>query len=166
MKILKKIIPKTGMIFLSVIFGLIGVSFLPKIAFAQGTHTPFLFHFTPPQVARPVIQPGESQTISVFVKNASDVTFSTPICATQIAPIVRHLGCVPEVAFTPGSTYTFNMTRVFHTASHNVVTFSYRDPSGNWHGILSPDHRVLNAVFTVGAPVVPKVAPTVPVMPK
>lgn len=140
---------KAKILFLSLAVLTLGFAFLPTKVSAQAPF-PFVFQYSPPVVTNPTIAPGQTATINVFTKNASNVSFSTPVCVTDFTT-GAHLGCVPSVPYTPGSTFDFNVTREFDTSGTHVIGFSYQDLQGNWHGILNANERTTNAsVFVTG----------------
>jgi hypothetical protein len=103
-----------------------------------------------PALSRTVIGRGETVNIHMIIRNHHQDRITTPVCATLVTPVVRHLGCVPSVSLAHNETFSFNVFRQYLTpAGVHTVNFSYRDHLGVWRGILTPEGAMARAVFTV-----------------
>lgn len=113
----------------------------------------FLVHWRPPEISKKVIKKGKIVKINLLVKNISNNTFSTVICATDmVGGRSFHLGCLPKVDFSPrGSTSKFNFTvsQKVTIGGFHVVVFNYQDPQGRWLEILDTRQRASRATFWV-----------------
>lgn len=127
-----------------------GLIFLPRITSA---HFPVLIHLLRPEPSKSVYQLGEPVSINLFIQNISPVGFSTPLCVREVvAERSYHIGCVPEVSFSPfngSSRFNFNVTRPAHTHGQHLVIFSYRDIYGHWHEILDSGFHLMRASYWV-----------------